>query len=134
MAWDDIAMITFVCTAANHMGLVDAVEGTIRHKLPIVNCCKCATFWTTLLYGFLTCHGDGVMAVMATSFLASMCAVWLELLMGFIDSLYDKAYGRIFDKTAVTTADKHEGSATAEDADNTKDTVPEMQLNESDFD
>lgn len=54
--------------------------------------------------------------------------------MGFIDTLYDKAYGRIFDKAAVRAADRHEDSATAKDADDTEGTVSEVQPKENDFD
>lgn len=127
-------MIVFVCTAANHMGLIDAIEKTVGFKLPIVNCCKCASFWFTLAFCLLKVVEFDHLTAIAISFLASISAIWLELLMGYIDTLYDKAYGRIFDKTAVTTADRHEGSATTKDADDTKDPVSEMQLKESDFD
>lgn len=123
MRWLDVAMIVFVCTAANHMGLIEAIEKTIHVKFPIVNCCKCATFWCTLAYGIF--HFSGI-AIVATSFLASMCAVWLELLMGFVDTLYYKAYERIFDTTAVTTADRHESYTTTKDTGDTEDAVPEV--------
>lgn len=123
MTWLDVAMIVFACTAANHMGLIEAAEKTIHFKLPIINCCKCSSFWLTLLYGIIYSGGIKIVAI---SFLAAICAVWLELFMGFIDTLYDKAYERIFNTTTAATADKHEDSATTKGAGDTKDTMSEM--------
>ena len=35
--WIDIAGIVFACTAANHLGLIQAVEMVIHRRLPIVS-------------------------------------------------------------------------------------------------
>ena len=51
MNWLDVLMIVFSATAANHLGLVAAAESFIRHRLPVLNCPKCAAFWSVIVYG-----------------------------------------------------------------------------------
>lgn len=98
MNWIDIASIVFVCVTANHLGLVKAVETVIEYELPIVNCPKCLTWWSVLIYSLFTINN--IVAVFAVSFLASYIAIWLELLEGFIDTLYLKLYEKIYSDTA----------------------------------
>lgn len=107
----DIASILFVCVAANHMGLVSAIEDVVGFRLPIVNCVKCSTFWLTMLYGVGI--GADMIRVLAMSFLCSWIAIWLELCMGCIDTLYYKVYEKIINGTAnnEATPDTTEDSA-----------------------
>lgn len=100
MVLSDIAMITASATLMNHMGLVEAIEGVIHHKLPVVNCCKCCTFWCCLLYTLLA--GVAVIPSVALSFAAAYAAVWFELLLGIIDSIYTYIYENTL---ATKTAD-----------------------------
>ena len=118
MEWTDIACIVFVCVTANHLGLVSAVEDAIGHRLPVLNCPKCLTFWTTASYGAL--NVIGALAVLAISFLASYMAIWLELAEGYVDTLYMKLYGKIY-----ITSD----NAPAADTDNgdSAGSMPELQ-------
>ena len=106
----DIASIVFVCTAANHMGLIPAIESAIRHRLPVLNCIKCLTFWSVLVYGIavanfslFTLHSS--LTVLAISFLSSWSAIWLDLFMGMIDHLYIKIYEQIYPAADETDAD-----------------------------
>lgn len=122
--WLDIAMIVYAVTAANHMGLIDAVEKTVGFKLPIVNCCKCGSFWTTLVYGVVCQASIGVIAIVAISFFAALCAVWLELLMGFLDTKYYKAYERIYNTSAFTEANGNKDNSKADTKGDTKATLP----------
>ena len=93
--WIDIASIIFVCVTANHLGLVSAIEEQLEKELVIFNCPKCFTFWSVLAFQFVTnCHG--LMKMLAVSFLASYLAIWLELLEGYIDTLYNKLYDTIY--------------------------------------
>jgi len=100
--WMDIAAVVFFSTAVNHLGLIQAMEGVIHHKLPILNCPKCLSFWGTLACGL---SGDGITAalpsalprLLATSILCSYIAIWLELIMYAIDTLYNKIYGILED-------------------------------------
>jgi hypothetical protein len=96
MNWTDIVMLVLSATLANHLGLVEAVEGVLRHKIPILNCSKCLSFWVVLLCSILS--GLPLIASVAVSFLCAYCAVWLELLYGYIDTLYNKLYENIYTK------------------------------------
>lgn len=120
MDWIDIASIVFACTAANHLGLVSAIEDVIGRRLSIVNCCKCASFWGVLIYGCydIAAYGTcGIVTVLAISFLCAYSAIWLELVMGIVDYYYNKVYGKIY-----TTSD--DASASDADEDNSSGTMP----------
>ena len=95
-------MILFSAVAANHLELVAGIENVIKHSIPIVNCPKCLSFWSVLAYGLLA--GDNAILVIATAMLCAFLAIWLELLMGFIDTLYNRIYEQIY-STADTSAD-----------------------------
>ena len=99
----DIAGIVFACTAANHLGLVGAVGAVIRHRLPIVSCVKCFSFWAVICYCLV--GGLGVIKSLAISFLCAWSAIWLDLLMGIIDKLYLKIYGKIYPATDTADTD-----------------------------
>ena len=111
MNWLDVLLITFSAVAANHLGLVAAVEGVIRHKLPIVNCPKCAAFWSVLVYGIavgiyfslFTIHFS--LIILAAAFLSAWSAIWLDLFMGIIDKLYIKVYDTLYPTTDTTDTD-----------------------------
>ena len=109
----DIACILFACTAANHLGLIGKIEGIIGKNIPILNCSKCSTFWFTLVYmvgemGFSNIPQIPLM--FAISFLNAYLAIWAELGMGFIDTLFDKCYETIYrSKDNETTATADEG-------------------------
>ena len=126
MAWSDIAWIVVACTSANHLGLIAAVESLLHHRLPVVNCPKCFTFWSTLAY-LLACFlvGDdallrggpiaanlpAVPRMLAVSFLAAYSALWLELIMYFIDNIYNSIYDTIYKNNRKET----DGEYTSED-------------------
>ena len=116
MNWLDVLMIVFSATAANHLGLVAAAESVVRHRLPVLNCPKCAAFWSVIVYGvavanssLFTLHSS--LTVLAAAFLSAWSAIWLDLLMGIIDQLYIKLYDKIYpatntpDTDALDTAD-----------------------------
>ena len=102
MNWIDIASIVFVCVTMNHLGLVKAVEEKVGYNLMILNCVKCSTFWFTLIYTTTLSHQ--FIAPLAISFLASYIALWLELLEGYIDTLYNNLYDKIYNTTADAPA------------------------------
>ena len=112
MDWIDIACIVIACTAANHLGLISAIEDVIGKRIPVLNCCKCASFWSVLIYGccciatYGTCR---IVTVLAISFLCANLAIWLELIMGIVDYYYNKVYGKIY-----TTSDNAPASDTDE--------------------
>ena len=96
----DIASIVFVCVTMNHLGLIGKIE-EIMGEFPILNCPKCSSFWFSLIYCLLgMCHGYGdIITSLAISFFASYSAIWLELLEGYIDTLYHKIYEQIYSAT-----------------------------------
>ena len=102
MEWIDIASIVFVCVTANHLGLVSAVEKVVGRNIPIINCAKCFTMWSVLLYLVIT--QNGIIQSLAISFLASYVALWLELFEGFIDTLFLKLYEKIETTNPTDTA------------------------------
>ena len=108
MDWLNDLMITFSVVAANHLGLVAAIERTVKHRLPIVNCPKCMAFWTVLAYGIATVpvvSTAGAISAVAVALLAAWAAIWLELAMGFIDQLYLKLYEQIYPTADTADAD-----------------------------
>ena len=123
MNWLDVLMIVFSAVAANHLGLVAAAESIIRHRLPVLNCPKCAAFWLVLAYGFgyeicftttrhfvdvndmVAYHFEYILKLIAAAFLSAWSAVWLDLLMGIIDQLYIKVYDTIYPATDTPDTD-----------------------------
>ena len=110
MNWLDVLMIVFSATAANHLGLVAAAESVARHRLPVLNCPKCAAFWSVIVYGvavanssLFTLHSS--LTVLAADFLYAWSAIWLDLLMGIIDQLYIKLYDKIYPATNTSDTD-----------------------------
>ena len=106
MEWLNDLMITFSAVAASHLGLVAAIERTVKHRLPIIGCPKCASFWAVLAYGALTSASPGdAPGVVAAAFLAAWAAIWLELAMGYTDQLYLRAYDKIYPAAGAAGAD-----------------------------
>ena len=113
MYWTDIAGIVFTCTTMNHLGLIGKLE-EIMGGLPILNCPKCCSFWATLFYGLCGITSlCGIIPVLAVSFLASYLALWLELLEGYIDTIYIKMYEKIYSTSDNTIAADAYGGDTA---------------------
>lgn len=92
--WSDIVMIMMSCVMANHLGLIEAIEKSINHKIPILNCPKCASFWLTLAYCVLITK-DVIMSF-AISFLMAMVALFFDIILGLIDNLYYKVYEWVY--------------------------------------
>lgn len=119
MNWIDIACIVFVSVTANHLGLISAIEEMVGKRLLIINCPKCLTFWSTMAYGLWETQACETITVLAISFLASYSAIWLELLEGFVDTLYMKCYEKIYsnpeDDEVAADADAGHSAGTLSD-------------------
>ena len=120
MNWLDVLMIVFSATAANHLGLVAAAESVIRHRLPVMNCPKCAAFWSVIVYGvavanssLFTLHSS--LQILAAAFLSAWSAIWLDLIMGIIDQLYTKLYDTIYPTTDTPDTDALDTADTVSD-------------------
>lgn len=99
--WIDVAFIVISCVLFNHMGLISAIEDEIDCEIPIFNCVKCSTFWFVFIYLILNEHN--VLLTIATSFLLSYVAIWLELFFGFVDFCYEKIYKKIYKDSKSST-------------------------------
>ena len=105
MDWRAFACIVFICTAVNHLGLIKAVIGVFfkkRETLPIVSCPKCLSFWSVMTYGVAEANSslftlNSSLRLLAIALLCSYIALWLNLLMYAIDTLYNRIYGKIED-------------------------------------
>ena len=95
--WGDVAMILFSCVAANHLGLIQAIEEKLGFRIPIVNCSRCFSYWCVLVYTAIETRY--LILSVAISFLCSMLAPWVELLMGITDKIFNYAYDTIYTAT-----------------------------------
>lgn len=123
MIWLSVAMIVFICTSMNHLGLIEAIENIIGFKIPIVDCCKCSSFWSTIVYLLCEHWSIGLIAIIAIAFLACIAAVWLELAMGYIDTLYGRCYERIWNTPAVSKTDGDKGDTKTDNEGDTETKV-----------
>lgn len=103
MCIGDIAAVLFACVAANHIGPIPDIERIIRHRIPVIGCPKCLSFWSVLAYCMWQ-HTPFIESV-AVSFLCAWLAIWLELFMAYIDTIYIKIYDTIYPTAHPTDAD-----------------------------
>lgn len=109
-----VICIMLICVLANHLGLIAAAEKVTHVRLYVINCCKCFTFWFTVIY--LVMMGGNVIQALAVSFCAAYLAIWLDLLCGIIDKQYDNIFETYFGGS--------EDSAGAENEAGAKDRLP----------
>lgn len=110
MFWKDALMLLFSCVAANHYGLIQAIEETLGARFKIINCSRCFSFWSVLLLMLISTKE--AITSLATAFLCAALAPWLELLMGFIDKSYNEIYDKIF-----TAAEENQNTEAKTDPD-----------------
>ena len=130
MNWLNVLMIAFSATAANHLGLVAAAESVIRHRLPVMNCPKCAAFWSVIVYGIAEANSSLFtfhfsLTVLAVAFLSAWSAVWLDLFMGIIDHIYLIIYEQIYPTTDTADTDAISTADTVSDVPDGADSPPE---------
>ena len=101
----DVICIVFACTAANHLGLVQAIEIVTGRTMYVVNCSKCFSFWCALLYMMWSVGFSDIPLVFAVSFLSAWSAVWFDLMMAYIDKQYLRFYDTIFSTADTSDAD-----------------------------
>lgn len=97
MDWRAIACIVFICTAVNHLGLIPTIECITKRKLWVIDCPKCLTCWSVMAYQLVT--NCNPLLSLAIALLCSYIALWLNLFMYAIDTLYNRIYGKIEDYT-----------------------------------
>lgn len=88
----EVALITVSCVLFIQMGLAGAILDFIELGR-IRPCPKCLTFWCNALWmGF---HGYDFLLLVATSFIASYCALWLTLAYDAMATLYNYIYEQL---------------------------------------
>ncbi len=110
MPFSEIASVIIACVLMNHMGLIDKIESIIKHRLPVIDCVKCSTFWAVLVCCLIS-RQNAIHSV-AVSFLSSYAALWLELAFGVIDKKYEEIYEKTYQSQGTGEAD----SESSEDA------------------
>ena len=118
MKWSDVALLVFSCVAANHLGLIAAIEEVLGRKLPIMNCVKCLSYWCVFFGTFFS--GWRIVEALAISFLSAYVAIWLELGMGFIDVQFGRLYENIYSSTG------NDSAADAVDESGAKGIMPDV--------
>ena len=103
MLIEDIAAVLFASVAANHIGPIPDIEKMIRHRIPIIGCVKCLSFWSVL--GCCLWQRNPVIESVAISFLSAWLAIWIELGMAYIDTLFTKVYDKIYPTEHPSDAD-----------------------------
>ena len=118
--WMDVAFLMLAAVLVNHLGLIDAIERVARRELPIINCSKCLSFWSVLVwlcFNMVAAHRH-LPVILVTSTIAAFLAPWFELLFGLIGKLYEKIYEKTFPK-----ADTKAGAGDT-DTENSTPAVP----------
>lgn len=116
----DVAAVTIAAVLANHMGLIEAMEKVVRHKLPIINCSRCLTFWSVMAVLIASEWATAIRhmpVIVATSFLAAYAATWLELLFGIIDKQYERIYEKTYPETDKEATEEGAGATHAKSAE-----------------
>lgn len=82
-----IVMMTAVM--AQHLGLSDAVAKVVSK---VLKCPRCLSFWTVLFV--LVILGCDLIIAMGLSVLMAYLSIWIGLLLGKLNDLYDKLWRR----------------------------------------
>lgn len=82
-----IVMMTAVM--AQHLGLSDAVAKVLSK---ILSCPRCLSFWSVLFV--LVILGCNLIIAMGLSVLMAYLSIWIGLLLGKLNDLYEKLWQR----------------------------------------
>lgn len=72
---------------AHHLGLSEAISKVISK---VLKCPRCLSFWTVLFV--LALQGYDLLFAIGLSLLMAYLAIWSELLLGFLNQLYEKLW------------------------------------------
>lgn len=67
----------------------ETIEKTIRIRFVLFRCVKCLTFWSVLGYSLLV-EQFSVVDAICVSFVCAYAALWIDLLLGKLASVYEK--------------------------------------------
>lgn len=99
-----IALVWFSAVMFIHMGLGEAVERTLHIRFVLLHCMKCCTFWTTLGYSLLVTQLPCEVAI-ALSFALSYAALWADLALAKLSTVYEDLYKSVAAETQADSAD-----------------------------
>ena len=84
-----IGYILVVCVLYIHLGMGDTLGRIFHSEAYVFKCVKCITWQSVLAYTI--CLSDlNVLACLAISFASAYVALWLELALSKLASLYEK--------------------------------------------
>ena len=86
-----VGLIFISCCLFVHLGLGKAICKELKVKVKIINCPKCLTFWSILAYTAFSTDYKWELCL-ATSFILSYAALWMNLALAKIAKLYEKLY------------------------------------------
>ena len=125
----EAAMVLVCSVLFIGMGLSGEIQRIAGISLKILNCPKCLTFWSCLL--FLLANRHPVLPSVAASFIASYAAMWLTLALDAATVKYNRLYEKITQNPG-TGEGSGPGSATDPGAERIEapadDEVPKMQI------
>ena len=122
MLWINVVAVVLSAVLTNYLGLIEAVEKVIHHKLPILNCPRCLTFWLTLC--LLLCHFSlrHLPIIVATSLLCAYLSEWVELCFGIFDKFYENIYNKTYPAEEAAETD-----SSTTDTETTETDMPQMR-------
>lgn len=97
----DAMIITVSVCLFIYLGLFDAISGILKRLVPVnsekighlsekLKCSKCISFWLTLAYS-IACGGSVIRCILV-SFLCALAALWIDLLLAYINKKYDRLW------------------------------------------
>ena len=84
-----IGYILVVCVLYIHLGMGDTLGRIFHSEAYVFKCVKCVTWQATLAYT-LFFSDFNVLACLALSFVSAYIALWMELMLSKLASLYEK--------------------------------------------
>ena len=118
MTWE-VVLVAVSCVLFINMGLSEAIQDIFRLNIRIISCVKCCTFWFSL--AFLLINGAGLFASVAASFLLSYAALWLDLGLSYLNTIYNRLYEQI-----NSTEDAKPEATEADGAESDEADMPEV--------
>lgn len=86
-----IVLVWFSALMFVHMGLGEAAGRLLRTDFVLLRCVKCCSFWSTLGYSLL-CTTLPVETAVAVAFLAAYLALWADLALAKLATIYENLY------------------------------------------
>lgn len=98
---EDALIITLSVCLFSYLGLKDKVLSLYDKIMPkrwyattllreIISCVKCISFWVVLVFSIVS--GYAVIRCILVSFLCALLSLWIDLLLMYINKIYDKLW------------------------------------------